>query len=102
MVSLIITVYYWLMCNSNYTLLPLTIKTIVLCDDACHGKTKVKDDICCLNCVLWPIAFVLDVVLCPCLYCYYKSKKNTETHDFSNNDIIENVKSDEIKTEQPV
>ncbi len=78
------------MCNSNYPLIPLTTKTIEKCNNACNGRTGIQDDICCFNCVFWPITFILDIVLCPCLYGYYKYQKT------------QNKENDEITSEQPV
>jgi len=76
------------MCDDEYTILPLTITTVEYCDDSCNGRTKIKDNICCCNCFLWPITFILDIFLCPCLYGYYKFQKNKSNDD-------------KIKTEQP-
>lgn len=87
------------MCKSNYPLVPLTIKTIVHCDDACNGRTGIKDDICCFNFICWPITVVLDLVLCPCLYGYYKYKKKIEASKNVQHNTQEN---NEIETEQPV
>ena len=73
------------MCNSSYPIVPLTIKTIERCDSACNGTSGIHDDVCCLNCIFWPLTFVLDIVFCPCCYGYYKYKKNQEKNETSNN-----------------
>jgi hypothetical protein len=86
------------MCDTDYPLIPLTLNTIQKFNDACHGRTKVKDDICCLNCVCWPITFVLDIIFCPCCYAYYKYKKPHQPDGETKN--IE--KEPKIQKQQPI
>jgi hypothetical protein len=85
------------MCNSSYPLVPLTIKTVERCNSACNGTSGIQDDVCCLNCIFWPLTFVLDIVFCPCFYGYYKYTKHQE-----NNQPNHNEKESKIKTTQPV
>ncbi len=86
------------MCNSQYPFVPLTIKTIERCNSACNGTSGIHDDVCCLNCIFWPITFVLDIVFCPCCYGYYKYQKHQENNQKSDNVIkVSKIQDEQLK-----
>jgi hypothetical protein len=72
----------------NCGICPLTMKTIIRCNDAMDGSKCENDDPCVCNFILWPLTMVIDIICCPCFYGYYKFKKNKPNDD-------------KIKTEQP-
>jgi hypothetical protein len=68
----------------NCGICPLTMKTIIRCNDAMDGSKCENDDPCVCNFILWPLTMVIDIICCPCFYGYFRYNKIKEHSNIGN------------------